>query len=212
MRKRRSTYELGAILVAGVAHILTELFQSAQVASLFNVAVSIAFLGYVLLRILLVENQHRDWGMRMDNFFPALRIQSAFVIPAVIGIVIYGLIFGSLRLPASFWLTMVLYPVWGIAQQFALQNLIARNLSGIFSNAIVLALVASLLFCGAHIPRLPLVVLTLVAGFFFTLLYRREPNIWAVGIVHGLLGALIFYVVLQEDPGGAILQHLGFAR
>ena len=111
MLNRRSTYELGAILVAGVAHILTELFQSAQVAALFNVAASIAFLGYVILRILLVAHQHRLWGMRVDNFVPALRTQSAFVIPAVIGIVICGLIFGSLRLPAGFWLTIVLYPV-----------------------------------------------------------------------------------------------------
>ena len=77
-------------------------------------------------------------------------------------------------------------------------------------SPVVLALVASLLFCGAHFPRLPLVALTFVAGFFFTLLYRREPNIWAVGIVHGLLGALFFYVVLQEDPGALVLQQLGF--
>jgi len=43
---------------------------------------------------------------------------------------------------------------------------------------------------------------------FFTPIYRRFPNLWAVGLAHGLLGALAFYLVLGEDPGADILQHL----
>ena len=57
-------------------------------------------------------------------------------------------------------------------------------------------------------PRWPLVALTLVSGFFFTLFYRREPNLWAIGLVHGLLGTLAIYLVSREDPGAVLWQLL----
>ena len=63
-----------------------------------------------------------------------------------------------------------------------------------------LALVSAGLFALAHYPRLDLVALTFAVGFFLTLIYRRFPNLWAVGIVHGVLGSLAFYVLLREDP------------
>ena len=58
-----------------------------------------------------------------------------------------------------------------------------------------------MLFAASHIPRLPLVALTSVSGFFLTMVYRRMPNLWAVGIVHGVLGSLAVYLVSDEDPG-----------
>ena len=111
---------------------------------------------------------------------------------------------GSVALPWGFWLTLALYPIWGTMQQFALQNLIARNVAGLVSHPAAVAGVAATLFAASHVPRWPLVSLTLVSGFFFTLVYRRVPNLWAVGIAHGLLGSVAIYLVLREDPGGAI--------
>ena len=72
----------------------------------------------------------------------------------------------------------------------------------------LLAFVAALLFSLSHIPRLPLSALALIGGFFFTLIYQRHPNLWAVGIVHGILAGLAFYILLQEDPGARIIQFL----
>jgi membrane protease YdiL (CAAX protease family) len=43
-----------------------------------------------------------------------------------------------------------------------------------------------------------------VAGFFFTAIYRRVPNLWAVGLVHGILGSLAIYFVSGEDPGAGL--------
>ena len=96
--------------------------------------------------------------------------------------------------------------MWGTAQQFGLQNLVAKNLSGLLPNRLALALVSALLFGAAHCPRGPLMLLAFSAGLFFTLIYRRFPNLWAVGIAHGILGALAFYIVLGEDPGARVLQ------
>ena len=47
-----------------------------------------------------------------------------------------------------------------------------------------------------------------VAGVFLTLIYQRFPNLWAVGIVHGILGSLAVYIVLKEDPGATIFSFI----
>lgn len=200
--------ELAAIVLIGTLHVATELGASAAAARIYNVAVSLAMLGYLAWRFMKSENVARIWGMRRDNFWSALRAQSIFGAIATVGFLVLGFIVGTLPLPATFWITLAVYPIWGIAQQFALQNLIARNLAGPMRNPVAIAVTASVLFAASHYPRLELVALTFGAGIFFTLIYRRFPNLWAVGIVHGLLGSLAFYVVLGEDPGAAMLSYL----
>ena len=54
--------------------------------------------------------------------------------------------------------------------------------------------------------------LTLVAGLAFTWIYETYGNLWAVGIVHGLLGALAYYAVLGQNPGAELLGILGRIR
>ena len=192
--------ELIAVLAAGLLHVVTELGLSESAAVVYNVAVSLGFAVYLVWRARRSRGALRAWGMRLDNFRPALLALGAFGIVGAAAIIGYGLVLGSVALPATFWLTLALYPVWGVAQQFALQNLVARNLTGLLSSPIALAAVAAGLFALAHYPRLELVFLTFSAGLFLTPIYRRFPNLWAVGIVHGVLGSLAFYVVLRQDP------------
>jgi len=201
--------ELVAVVAAGAAHVITELAFSATAARIYNLTVSIVFLGYVIWRFLRTKHASQIWGMRLDNLGSTLRAHLSFAAVASIGFVAYGLIFDCLRLPLSFWLTVGIYPVWGIAQQFALQNMLARNLPSVVRHPAAVAFVAALLFSAAHYPQLQLVALTFIAGFFFTLVYLRHPNLWAVGIAHGILGSLAFYIVVGEDPGAVILEKLG---
>jgi membrane protease YdiL (CAAX protease family) len=198
------------MLALGALHVLTELAFSEATAHGYNAAVSVAVIGYLVWRGRHSRGALRAWGMRRDNFAPALRAQLLFATAAAAALIGYGLATDSLYLPRSFWFTVALYPVWGVAQQFALQNLIARNLTGLLSRPAAVAAVAALLFGAAHYPRLDLLLLTLVAGFFLTLQYRRQPNLWAVGIVHGIVGSLAVYIVLREDPGAALLRMIGF--
>ena len=200
--------ELVAIILAGLLHIIAELGLSESIARLYNAGISIVFVGYLVWRVRRTPGVLQIWGIRYDNFWPALGAQLGFVAAGALGLVSFGMVSGSLSLPSTFLLTLVLYPVWGLAQQFALQNLIARNLVGVFSNPVAIAVAAAVLFGISHCPRLELVLLTLVSGIFFTLIYRRRPNLWAVGVAHGLLGSLAVYIVLKEDPGGAILDYV----
>jgi hypothetical protein len=200
--------ELAAILLAGLGHILVELGFSGPAATFYNIAVSLSFLGYLVWRIRRTPSVFRVWGFRSDNLIPAAIAQLRFLAVAV-GVLIALALFTELPgLPRTFWFTVALYPVWGIAQQFALQNLIANNITGMLSRPIAIVLVAALLFAISHYPRLELVALTFLAGTFFTLIYRKQPNLWAVGTAHGLLGSMTFYIVLQEDPGAVIINFL----
>ena len=201
--------ELIAVVLAGIGHIVIELVFNWEAGSVYNVAVSLSFLGYIIWRIRRTPGVMRIWGFRADNLAEAFIAQFKFVAVGVVALGIFAVFLSPHGLPVTFWLTLALYPIWGIAQQFALQNFIARNVAGFIKAPLMLAFVAAILFAISHYPRLELVGLTLVAGTIFTMIYRRHPNIWAVGTAHGLLGSMAYYIVLGEDPGEMILGLIG---
>jgi membrane protease YdiL (CAAX protease family) len=203
-----SISELLVVVAIGAAHVCIELVASVEATRVYNVAAGVGVTAYLIWRATTTNNILRVWGMRRDNFWQALRVQLIFGGPAAACLILFGLMNGTVPLPPSFWLVCALYPFFGIAQQFVLQNLIARNLAMFVPHRVLLAFSSSLLFSLSHIPRLPLSVLALIAGFFLTLIYQRHQNLWAVGIVHGILAGLTFYIVLQQDPGARILQFL----
>jgi len=197
--------ELALVVAAGALHVVLELAFSEATALKASAGIVAFVLGYLLWRVRRLPTILGVWGMRRDNFVACLTPHLAFTAIGALSLGFLGAALGSFPLPREFWLVLALYPLWGIAQQFALQNLLARNVEAIVSNPFAVAGVAALLFGVSHYPRLDLVALTLVSGFVFTLLYRRYPNLWAVGISHGVLGALAVYLVLRENPGAAIL-------
>ena len=173
---------------------------------MFNALALSGCLVYVAWRLATTAGMLHTWGFRADNFWTALRSQSYFALPAAAVLFAVGLIRGSSPTSASFWLVFGLYSLFGVVQQFVLQNLIARNLRGFIRHEVVCAFSAAFLFGLSHVPRASLAAAAMVGSFFLTLIYQRHPNLWAVGIVHGLLAALAFYTVLGDDPGGKILQ------
>ncbi len=204
--------ELAAIVLAGTGHVLAELLVSPAMGNFYNIGASIVFVGYLVWRLRRTPEILGTWGMRRDNFRPALRAQLVFGAAAGLVLIGVGAALGPLSLPWTFWVTLGLYPAWGVGQQFALQNLLARNIAGFISGPTRVAVVSSALFGVSHYPRIELVVLTFVAGIFFTLIYRKFPNLWAVGIVHGVLGSLAMYLVLKEDPSAMILIYFSELR
>jgi hypothetical protein len=205
---RGSRGELIAVTLAGALHVAAELLFSEALALWLSGIMSVGFLVYLLWRAHTTPGMLRAWGMRGDNFRESIGPHLAFALVGSVPILWIGWVTGTLSLPASFWFTLALYPIWGAAQQFALQNLLARNVYAFTSNIVVVAFVAAGLFAASHYPRLELVALTGASGIPFTLLYRRFSNLWAIGIAHGILGSLAVYVVLGEDPGAAIIGFL----
>ena len=202
-------WELVSIIIAGAIHVTAEVIFSETTSRLCNAAILLMFVGYLVWRVQTSPGVLRTWGIRADNFAPAIVAHLGFA--AISALALFGLAVttGPVEMPTSFWVTVFLYPIYGVVQQFALQNFIARNLRMMLSGSVPVAATAAIFFGLSHYPRLELVALTFVAGFFFTLIYQRFSNLWAVGLAHGLMAALAMYLVLGEDPGAEILNMVG---
>ncbi|MCP3917232.1 MAG: hypothetical protein GY711_16920 [bacterium] len=182
--------ELVSVVVAGALHVTTELATSLSVSRAYNGTACVVFLGYVVWRVRQDPSVLRTWGFRTDNLRQAGWAYAAFVGIGVAAIWGASMLLGEeQRLSAS---SLALYVGWGLAQQFALQNLLARNLATLVGRTWPSALLASVLFAASHIPRLELSGIACAGGVVFVVLYRRVPNLYTAGAAHGVLGWMAF--------------------
>jgi len=217
---RRAIIELILVALTGAGHVAIEVGTSGLKGAadslnrpqhIYNLIAVGLWGGYLVWRLFTTAGLAREWGFRRDGFGRALGVGvlvGAVAAPALLG---YGAWQGRFPLPASFWLVFALYPLWGLAQQFALQCLLTRNLRQVVPRLFFRILAAATIFSAAHFPNYELMALTLAAGLAFTWIYETYGNLWAVGIVHGFLGALAYYTVLGQDPGAELLKLLGRA-
>jgi uncharacterized protein len=215
-----SKIELGLVILTGAGHVAVEVAtQGLRGAAdslnrpqhYYNLAACCLWGAYLVRRMIRTPAILRAWGFRTQGFIAAIKDSTVFFVFALVILLAYGQVMHRLALPQTFWLVLALYPLWGLAQQFALQALITTNLRKSVPVLPRRVLVAAFIFSAAHFPNYQLMVLTLVAGLVFTWIYERHRNLWAVGIVHGILGALAYYLVLGHDPGAEIIGLLKHA-
>jgi hypothetical protein len=200
--------ELISILVIGLLQPVIEILWNSRISTYYNGIAVVLVLGYVIVRILRTGGSVLHlWGLRVDNLrqclFPYL------VLTAIGGVAVYGYgwFAGNTPLPVGFWYLLMAYPIWGIAQQFVLQNFVAKNLTTLVPSIATRSLVTAVLFACAHIPSVELVIVTFVAGLIFTVLYHSYPNLLVLGFVHGILGALVFHLVLGQNQWMILIQY-----
>jgi membrane protease YdiL (CAAX protease family) len=197
--------ELALVVASGVGNVVFEDVLHAK--TVFVIGAVVVWLSYVLWRWRNDRSVLRAWGLRRDNLAAAARATLVITVPLVICGTAYGFTTGHFPPPRGFWLILLLYPAWGIAQQFLLNAMLARNLSTLLP-AWAVVLLSAVLFAAAHAPDLPVVALTLLAGALWVLMYRRWPNLWALGIAHGIIGTVVFYGVLGRDPLALLLGQI----
>jgi len=89
------------------------------------------------------------------------------------------------------------YSVWAVFQQFILQSFFFLRFEKVVSNRAAVLLSAGL-FCLAHIPNLVLVSVCLIAGWLACEVFRRNRNIYALGVAHAILGITIAVTVPDD--------------
>jgi membrane protease YdiL (CAAX protease family) len=189
--------ELALVVGSGVGNFVSEDLLHAK--TVFVAVAAMTWVAYVAWRRRSDPGVFHAWGLRRDNLAAAARAALVVTAPLVAAAVAYGFAVGYLPPRSGFWLILVLYPMWGVAQQFLLNAMLARNLTSVLPGWVA-ALLSGALFAAAHAPDLPVVALTFPAGVLWVLMYRRWPNLWALGVAHGFLGSVIFYGVLGRDP------------
>ncbi len=206
---RKPNYiELGFILLVGVFQPIIEILFGSKIATYYNgIAITLVLL-YVIVCIIRSKGAiFSAWGMRTDTFRKCLFPHLIFALIAALFIYAYGWLKGNTPLPIGFWYVLGLYPLWGLAQQFALQNFVARNIEKVIPSLGLRSLIVAFVFACAHIPSVELVILTFGAGLAFTYLYYKYPNLFALGIAHGLLGALAFHLVLGQNQWAILVKY-----
>lgn len=143
------------------------------------------------------------WGFRMDNFglvakniFP-VGIVAIFVFFAV------GFLRHSINLTWHILPILILYPIWGVIQQFLLIALVVGNLQGLESKHLdtwVIVLLSAFLFSSVHYPFPWLMIGTFFLALFYGFIYLREKNLYVLGLFHGWLGGIFYYTVVGRDP------------
>ena len=122
---------------------------------------------------------------------------------SVIAVISIGLIQGTVNITWHIIPILILYPIWGIIQQFLLIALTAGNmhdLKGQNFNKVVIILFSALLFASVHYPFVWLMIGTFILAIFYGWIYLTERNIYVLGLFHGWLGGLFYYAVLDRDP------------
>lgn len=199
---RPDRLELGLLLGLGAGNVAVDLFGLPKTP--------LVVVGVGLWTICLAARLRRDpgalrrWGLRADTLRPAAREAAAVTLPRAAAMTAFGFARGHLPPPPGFWLILGLYPAWGLAQNFLLNAMLARNLRTVLPERLVVAL-SALLFSLSHAPDFQVMALTLLVAPVWLVLYRRHPNLWVLGVAHGVLGTLAFFAVLGRDVLQALL-------
>ena len=169
----------------------------------FIVAAIIFWVTYIIYRNRKNPGIIEYWGFRTDNFKSVLKKVLPFGIIALIVFISIGLYQDTINITWHIIPILILYPVWGIIQQFLLIALTAGNLQDYKGNHVpkwMIILIAALLFAAIHYPFIWLIAGTFILAVFYGWIYLKERNIYVLGIFHGWLGGIFYYTVLDRDP------------
>jgi hypothetical protein len=191
---------IGAAVTAVVHIVLSLLHRRTDV---IHISLACVFwIGYVVVRARQDPHVFERWGFRRANLLPASLATAAVfaAFTAVLAVLAWWL--GHLRFPLHTLLLMLVYPLWGVIQQFLALAIVVQNLERLpwlAARRTLLWLGASVLFGLAHMYDWRLVAGTIGLELVTILLYWRYRNLWPLGVLHGWMGALFYPWVLNVD-------------
>jgi membrane protease YdiL (CAAX protease family) len=168
-------------------------------------------LGWIILLVVttltayvFVELRRRklDWhalGFRTDNLRTAAARVGLWTAIAASALVAVAVLLGNSLNRPELLLLLPLYPLWGVLQQFVFQGILHRAVLRCVDCRHSALLVTTLLFAAVHVPDWRIVGLTLIAGLCWSWFYQRWPNVWVLGVSHGLLGGLTYPLLLGRN-------------
>jgi membrane protease YdiL (CAAX protease family) len=154
-----------------------------------------AILGLSLLAVTMSVRKDplRELGIRFDNLKSSGR---ECIIAFLIGTCLILIVFlfhlkdFILHSPINYFGLFLIYPFWGIVQQFWLQSIIFVRFLQILKNKNLTILVAAVIFSLLHAPDISFMILTFIGGLCCCILFSRHRNIFTVGIFHAIMATI----------------------
>ncbi len=199
--------EVAAVVVTGLLHLIC------KPLGLQGPYIVTAILGWTAFVVLTAKKRPevaREWGFRGDNLVPALTVSAAIFVPVMVLMVVLAAIRGTLATPPSLPLMLLLYPIWGLIQQFLVQALLVTNLAKgplrLHRNWLIAG--GGALFSLVHVGNPLMMLATGMLGATFVALYLRFRNLWPLGLFHGWLASLFYLWLLNRDPLAEVFGHV----
>ena len=168
------------------------------------IAPALLALGLIVRSQRLRGESWHDVGFRRDGFTAACKQLAWPMLGALVVMGVVGWRTHSFQRSTHFTLNLLLVPLWGVFQQYLAQGFLYRRVRSLLVNAQAkpqeqrrqtrraMAVSASC-FAFVHLPNPALTVLTLAAGLWWSWVYERAPNLWALGVSHGLLSLALMH-------------------
>ena len=169
----------------------------------FIITVTSGWSIYLFIRAKYVKGIFKHWGLASKNFREATFLVLPFMALSIISCFIVGYWQGSINLTWHIFPILILYPFWGTLQQLLLMAFVAGNLQGLQHKRltnVAIVIITACLFAIIHLPHYWLVFGTFLLALFYGYVYLKVPNLFVLGLLHGWLGALFFYTVVDRDP------------
>ena len=160
------------------------------------------------LIILLRDNHFKKetlWRYRLVIPYTTLLIHSflvSFIMIVLIYLIKADLLFSLIKTNVLVWLfVIILYPLFSVyPQELIYRSFFFHRYRNLFTDTKILIAINALLFGYMHIifHNWPAVILTMLGGVYFAILYQRSGSIIFVSIVHAIYGILVFTLGLGE--------------
>lgn len=163
-------------------------------------AFSFMFLSHVLRR-----EGMRDLGLRLDNFRAAARLLALPMTVFTILLLAVGWYASSInfvrwRGGGAILGLPVLGILWGLLQQYVLQGFINRRAQMVWGSGKLSIFVVAAVFAVLHLPNPLLTLVTFAGGVVWAWVYQRAPNLFALGLSHGIMT----WVLISSIPASAL--------
>ena len=143
----------------------------------------------------------RDVGFRAEGFGRACKLLALPVLLALAVMCLIGWKLNSFQRSTHFAINLFIAPLWGIVQQYITQGFLYRRVRSLLVTSPIeqrtqirkAIWLSAACFAFVHLPNLTLTLLTLVAGLLWSWVYERAPNLWALGLSHGLLSFVLMH-------------------
>lgn len=205
---KRRLFEIAAVVMTGIGKIIFMDILNWRLP--FITIIITGWIGYVVYRNKVHPGILAYWGFRIDNFNKTVRMILPFGIFSVILFFLVGFCQNTINLSWHIIPILILYPIWGIVQQFLVIGLVAGNLNdmqGKGLNKIFIIMFTALLFGLVHYPYYWLMIGTFVLAVLYGYIYLKERNVFVMGLFHGWLGGLFFYTVVGRDPFAEVFSR-----
>ncbi|GAB5536784.1 MAG: hypothetical protein Rubg2KO_30330 [Rubricoccaceae bacterium] len=199
----RQLAEISAVVLTGVGHLVA---SSQDASGAYIPAVMAGWGGYVGYRELTEPGYLADAGFTGANTGRAWRDATLVSLGALGGMAVIGASRGTLDTDGLLVPLLLLYPAWGLTQQFLVQRMLTRNLADAGLPRAVITPLSALTFGSVHVPNWDLTATTTFMGATFTHLYQRDGNLWPLGVYHGALGAFAYVWVLDRTSWDEVLN------